>query len=148
MGWGWGWPVDTYSQSSAANQDVNAQQHYSGKDVSQAGYTMYGNEFSAALGMEMQVGIRGSSSLPALRFWCLFLNLGLGNCRISELWFCWYSVFQMNCRYSQGSHIHRGSQIFIKLFFFASFVPDIHIKMVISFYMKTMYRYICYILFL
>ncbi|XP_063591061.1 arginine/serine-rich protein PNISR-like [Penaeus indicus] len=43
MGWGWGWPVDAYSQSSTANQDINAQQHYSGKD-GEYGWPIVGTE--------------------------------------------------------------------------------------------------------
>lgn len=73
MGWGWGWPVDSYSQNASASQDVVAHQ-YSGKDVSQAGYTMYGNEFSATQGMAVQVCIGCSSSYPALRFRCSYLS--------------------------------------------------------------------------
>lgn len=69
MGWGWGWPVESYGGNEAGGgQEAAASQQYNIKDVSQAGYAaaVYGNEFSAGHGIALQVCIGGSTSSPAL----------------------------------------------------------------------------------
>lgn len=69
MGWGWGWPVDGYPQggSHAPDSTAGGAHQFASKDVSQAGYTMLGNEFSAIQGMAVQVRTAATHACASVR---------------------------------------------------------------------------------